>query len=36
MHDKTQLAGPRLIVALDFADAAAARAFATRVHVRRM
>lgn len=31
MHDKTPLAGPRLIVALDFADAAAARAFAARV-----
>ncbi|MEK7815203.1 MAG: orotidine-5'-phosphate decarboxylase [Pseudomonadota bacterium] len=31
MHDKTQLAGPHLIVALDFADAAAARVFAARV-----
>lgn len=31
MHDKTVLAGPSVIVALDFADAAAARAFAARV-----
>ena len=31
MHDKTVLTGPRLIVALDFADADAARAFAARI-----